>query len=309
MCNMRSGVSVAARAVENEMYTGKHIVILGAARQGKALARYLVTHGARVTLNDAGSAESIVLGDLAGRPGLTTVFGGHPLSLLDGCDLLCLSGGVPIDLPIVLEAKRRGILLSNDAQIFFEVCPAPIIGITGSAGKTTTTTLVGEILKKSIELRMQNTDQRTAAGGVCRRQYRQPADQRYRHDSARRFCRDGAVVVPARTNHALAAHRMRDEHHAEPSRPAWHPAGVYRRQKAHSGFPDAADIQVLSADDPVASTLNTHARTIWFSLKMEPMGEGAWLDEAGNLRIRLRPVDSTNQLPSAPSSAIAASCC
>ena len=71
--------------------------------------------------------------------------------MLDDCDVLCLSGGVPIDLPIVLEAKRRGIPLSNDAQIFFDVCPAPIIGITGSAGKTTTTTLVGEMLKMECE--------------------------------------------------------------------------------------------------------------------------------------------------------------
>ncbi|NJM40082.1 MAG: UDP-N-acetylmuramoyl-L-alanine--D-glutamate ligase, partial [Anaerolineae bacterium] len=69
---------------------------------------------------------------------LKFALGGHPLTLLDECDLLCLSGGVPIDLPIVLEAKRRGIPLSNDAQIFAEACPAPIIGITGSAGKTTT---------------------------------------------------------------------------------------------------------------------------------------------------------------------------
>ena len=61
--------------------------------------------------------------------------------------MLCLSGGVPIDLPIVLEAQQRGIPLTNDAQFFMERCPAPIIGITGSAGKTTTTTLTGEIFK------------------------------------------------------------------------------------------------------------------------------------------------------------------
>jgi UDP-N-acetylmuramoylalanine--D-glutamate ligase len=58
-----------------------------------------------------------------------------------------LSGGVPIDLPIVVEAQRRGVPLTNDAQLFVERCPAPIIGITGSAGKTTTTTLTGEIFK------------------------------------------------------------------------------------------------------------------------------------------------------------------
>jgi len=54
---------------------------------------------------------------------------------------------VPVDLPIVVEAQKRGIELANDAQIFVERCPAPVIGITGSSGKTTTTALTGEILR------------------------------------------------------------------------------------------------------------------------------------------------------------------
>ncbi|HEY4720401.1 MAG TPA: UDP-N-acetylmuramoyl-L-alanine--D-glutamate ligase, partial [Anaerolineae bacterium] len=78
---------------------------------------------------------------------VTYALGGHPLSLLDDCDVLCLSGGVPIDLPIVIEAQRQGVPLTNDAQLFVERCPAAIMGITGSAGKTTTTTLLGEIVR------------------------------------------------------------------------------------------------------------------------------------------------------------------
>lgn len=131
------------------VWQGERVVILGAARQGTALARWLVAQGARVTLSDMNIHVDLSgLDDLADL--MTFSLGGHPLTLLDDCDVLCLSGGVPIDLPIVLEAKRRGVPLSNDAQIFFDVCPAPIIGITGSAGKTTTTTLVGEILKCAI---------------------------------------------------------------------------------------------------------------------------------------------------------------
>jgi UDP-N-acetylmuramoylalanine--D-glutamate ligase len=80
---------------------------------------------------------------------LRYVLGEHPLSLLDGCDLFCTSGGVSADLPVVQEAARRGIPLSNDAQEFVRRCPAPIIGITGSAGKTTTTTVVGKILAEA----------------------------------------------------------------------------------------------------------------------------------------------------------------
>jgi UDP-N-acetylmuramoylalanine--D-glutamate ligase len=82
-------------------------------------------------------------------PDVEFVLGGHPESMLDGVDLLCLSGGVALELPIVLEAVRRRIPLSNDAQLFLERCPASVIGITGSAGKTTTTTLTGEIMKRA----------------------------------------------------------------------------------------------------------------------------------------------------------------
>jgi UDP-N-acetylmuramoylalanine--D-glutamate ligase len=70
---------------------------------------------------------------------------GHPLGLLDQADMLCLSGGIPTTLPIVQEAIRRGIELSNDTQIFMEAVPCRTVGITGSAGKTTTTTLVGQM--------------------------------------------------------------------------------------------------------------------------------------------------------------------
>jgi UDP-N-acetylmuramoylalanine--D-glutamate ligase len=128
----------------------KSIVILGLARQGVALARYFSQRGMRVTVSDSRSAGALS-GSLAALSDLEVsyVLGDHPLSLLDGCDLLCLSGGVSPDMPLVHEAVRRGIPLSNDAQEFLARCPAPVVGITGSAGKTTTTTWVGEMLDRS----------------------------------------------------------------------------------------------------------------------------------------------------------------
>ena len=129
-------------------WAGKSVVILGLARQGMALARFFVAQGARVTVSDQQPATALqsALAALDRLP-IRYVLGGHPETLLDGCDLLCLSGGVSTDLPIVQTARARGIPLSNDAQLTLELSPAPVIGITGSAGKTTTTTLVGEILK------------------------------------------------------------------------------------------------------------------------------------------------------------------
>ncbi len=125
------------------------VVILGLGRQGKALARFFARAGARVVVSDVRPARDLAP-DMAELDGLdvTFVLGGHPLSLLDGADLLCLSGGVPPTIPIVEEARRRGIPLSNDTVLTLALSPAPVLGITGSAGKTTTTTLVGLMLQE-----------------------------------------------------------------------------------------------------------------------------------------------------------------
>lgn len=131
-------------------WNGKRVLILGAARQGLALARWLSIHGARVTLSDMHSADELrVARESLAEFSITWALGGHPLQLLDSTDVLCPSGGVPLTLPIIREAERRGIPLSNDSQIFMEVVPCKTIGITGSAGKTTTTTLVGNMAKNA----------------------------------------------------------------------------------------------------------------------------------------------------------------
>jgi len=127
---------------------GKTVVVIGFARQGKALARWLPTIGARVVVNDGKSAEELKINP-AEYPGVEFVLGAHPEVLLEGADLICVSGGVPLDLPVLQLALRYGVPLTNDAQLFMERCPAPVIGITGSAGKTTTTTLTGEIFKRA----------------------------------------------------------------------------------------------------------------------------------------------------------------
>src|SRR5512147_2245801 len=129
-------------------WNGKRVLVLGAARQGLALARWLSIHGAHVTLSDMRSAEDLrIARESLAEFQIDWALGGHPLELLDSTDVLCLSGGIPLTLPIVAEAVQRGIPLSNDSQIFMEVVPCKTIGITGSSGKTTTTTLVGRMGK------------------------------------------------------------------------------------------------------------------------------------------------------------------
>lgn len=136
--------------LKSEQLADRRVVVIGLARQGIATVRFLVREGANVLISDLRDAESLqdtvrLLKDVPVRYAL----GGHPFSILDGADLVCLSGGVPVDAPIVVEAQRRGVPLSNDAQLFLERCPAPVIGVTGSSGKTTTTSLVGRMLQRS----------------------------------------------------------------------------------------------------------------------------------------------------------------
>ena len=129
-------------------WNGKHVTILGGARQGQAAARWLTHQGALVTVNDRRTPEQMATArsSLADVP-VTWVLGNHPVEILDSTDILCLSGGVPLDNPIVVEAIHRNIHLTNDTQVFMEVVPCPTVGITGSAGKTTTTALVGQMAK------------------------------------------------------------------------------------------------------------------------------------------------------------------
>lgn len=132
-------------------FADKRIVILGLARQGLALARFFVAEGASVVISDRAPGAELgdaldALADLQ----VDLALGGHPPSLLDDCDLLCLSGGVPPQIELVQTAIDRGIPLSNDSLLTMQMARqrglGPVVGVTGSSGKTTTTTLIGEML-------------------------------------------------------------------------------------------------------------------------------------------------------------------
>jgi len=127
---------------------GARCLVVGLAREGTALARYLAEHGAAVTVTDARPAEALehARPALAGLP-LAFALGGHPLSLLDEAQILFVSPGVPLEIPLLTEARRRGLPLSSETRLFTRLCPAPIVGITGSSGKTTTTMLTGRMLE------------------------------------------------------------------------------------------------------------------------------------------------------------------
>ncbi len=151
--NASDGVAPYGGAQNNVFkFEKRNIVILGMGRQGLALARFFVAAGAHVTLSDAAPADDLreeleQLGDLP----VALALGGHSMGLLRDCDLLCLSGGAPLQIPLVQEAIGRGIRLSNDSLLTMQLAPCPVIAISGSSGKTTTTTLVGEMLRETLD--------------------------------------------------------------------------------------------------------------------------------------------------------------
>ena len=127
---------------------GKRVLILGLAREGTALTEFLARRGVEVTASDRKSAEELdaATSVLAGLP-VRYALGGHPLQLLDDVDAVFVSPGVPLDIPLLQEARARGVPLSSETRLFAQSCPAPIVGITGSNGKTTTAALVSEMLR------------------------------------------------------------------------------------------------------------------------------------------------------------------
>jgi len=130
-------------------FDGRQVTVVGLAREGTALARFLTERGATVTVTDQKVRKALKsqLAVLEGLP-IRTYLGGHPEAIFEA-EVIFLSPGVPFDSPLAEEARRRGIPLSNETRLFTRLCPAPMVGITGSSGKTTTTALVGEMLKES----------------------------------------------------------------------------------------------------------------------------------------------------------------
>jgi len=131
---------------QSSNWTKRRTLIIGAARQGIALARFLAKQGAKVIINDRKSESELVAAqEMLSDVPVEWVCGGHLPGLLNRVDVICVSGGVPLSMPLIAEGIKQGKLITNDSQIFLENTPCTTVGITGSAGKTTTTTLVGRM--------------------------------------------------------------------------------------------------------------------------------------------------------------------
>ena len=136
----------------NTEYRGKTVLVAGAGKSGLASARFLLNRGARVILTDTKSGDALKTGtaalqDLAASPGeLVLELGGHKNESFRNCDLVVVSPGIPLALPFFEISRQAGIPVIGEVELAYRHLKGKIIGITGSNGKTTTTTLVAELL-------------------------------------------------------------------------------------------------------------------------------------------------------------------
>lgn len=130
-----------------ETYLHKKVLVLGLAKSGVGAASLLHKLGAFVTVNDYKPLSENPEAQGLLEQGITVICGGHPIELLDeGFELIVKNPGIPYHNPMVEGAIKRGIPVITEVELAYQISEAPFIGITGTNGKTTTTTLVFEML-------------------------------------------------------------------------------------------------------------------------------------------------------------------
>ena len=130
-----------------DQFENKKVLVLGLAKSGESAARLLDKLGAIVTVNDGKPFEENPAAQSLLEEGIKVVTGGHPLELLDeDFALMVKNPGIPYSHPMIKKALEKGIPVLTEVELAYLISDAPIVGITGSNGKTTTTTMIGEVL-------------------------------------------------------------------------------------------------------------------------------------------------------------------
>lgn len=135
-------------------YSGKKVIVCGMARSGISAGKLLAKLGADVTLQDMKPLDALIkLHDIEGykKAGIKIYAGSNPDDIIKDFDYVVLSPGVPCDLPFIKEAVSCGIKVISEVELAYTLTPCPVCAITGTNGKTTTTTLAGLLLERKYK--------------------------------------------------------------------------------------------------------------------------------------------------------------
>lgn len=245
----------------------ERVLVYGMGLSGKAAARFLLARGVGVLAIDARPAEALGLGDLAGRIGLLT---GEPEHLPTPVDVVVVSPGVPPDRPLLADARRRGVPAIAEVELAFPFLNGPVLAITGSNGKSTTTALTGAMV---------------AAGGrqveVCGNigeplvgKVDGPPDRVFVVELSS-FQIEGIATFTPR---AAAFLNLAEDHLDRYGSMAEYAAA--KRALFRGMGPQA--VAVLNADDPWTLETESRARRRTFS-RLGPVADGVWADAGGRV--------------------------
>lgn len=255
---------------------GARILVVGLARTGVALVRFLCARGAQVTATDAAPPEKLAeaVAALSGLKVTLELGVPEPVGIPD-YDLILLSPGVPPELPWLDAARRRGIPVRGELELARPFLTLPILAISGTNGKTTTTTLTAALL--------QAGGLRPLVGGNIGTPLISLVEEQPGHDllvlEVSSFQLDTAPGFHA---HRAALLNITPDHlDRYPDFPAYvaSKAGLFRHQ-------GAADLRVLNYDDPAVRAMAPGPARVLFFSTQETLPEGAWL-EGELLRVRL----------------------
>jgi len=255
---------------------GKRALVVGLGKSGVASALFMKAHGARVTVSDTKSGDELrneipVLLD----HGITVETGGHGDRTFRGQDLIVVSPGVPVDAPPLMQARSLGETVIGEIELAAQFLPGPVIAITGSNGKTTTTTLTGEIMAAGEFPVLVGGNIGTPAISLADRAKSDTVIvlevSSFQLETIQTFRPKVAVVLNVTPDH-LDRHRTFEIYVDAKAR-------IFENQQGN-------DFAVLNADDPtcVAMAKRTKAQVFWFSRQKE-VDRGAWVRD-GNILFR-----------------------
>jgi UDP-N-acetylmuramoylalanine--D-glutamate ligase len=132
-----------------KQYQNEKVLVLGLAKSGFSAAKLLNDLGALVTVNDGKPFEENPEAQGLLEQGVRVITGHHPIELLDeDFSLMVKNPGIPYDNPLVAKAEKLHIPILTEVELAYQVAECPIVGITGTNGKTTTTTMIGLLLNQ-----------------------------------------------------------------------------------------------------------------------------------------------------------------